>query len=48
MFRIFNLYDTMFVNIMMGIEFNEIEKDAITGLRKMKHLHIYNAIAKKK
>ena len=30
------------------IEFSEIEKDAITGLGKMKHWHIYNIIAKKK
>lgn len=30
------------------IEFNEIEKDGMTGLGKMKHWHIYNVIAKKK
>ena len=29
------------------IEFKEIEKDAITGLGKMKHWHIFNVIAKK-
>lgn len=29
------------------IEFNEIEKDGMTGLGKMKHWHIYNIIAKK-
>lgn len=30
------------------IEFKEIEKDAITGLGKMKHWHIFNVIAKKR
>ena len=30
------------------IHFNEIEKNGKTGLRKMKHWHIYNVIAKKK
>ena len=30
------------------IEFKEVEKDAITGLGKMKHWHIFNVIAKKK
>lgn len=30
------------------IEFDEVEKDAKTGLGKMKHWHIYNIIAKKK
>ena len=29
------------------IEFKEVEKDAITGLGKMKHWHIFNVIAKK-
>ena len=29
------------------IVFKEIEKDAKTGLGKMKHWHIYNVIAKK-
>ena len=29
------------------IEFNEIEKDGMTGLGKMKHWHIYNIMAKK-
>lgn len=28
--------------------FKEIEKDMLTGLGKMKHLHIFNVIAKKK
>lgn len=30
------------------IEFKEIEKDAITGLGKMKHWHIFDVIAKKR
>lgn len=30
------------------IVFKEIEKDALTGLGKMKHWHIFNVIAKKK
>lgn len=30
------------------VEFNEIEKEGKTGLGKMKHLHIYNVMAKKK
>ena len=30
------------------IRFEEIEKDALTGLGKMKHWHIYDVIAKKK
>ena len=30
------------------VYFNEIEKDAKTGLGKTKHWHIYNIIAKKK
>lgn len=30
------------------IEFKEVEKDAITGLGKMKHWHIFNVIAKKR
>ena len=30
------------------ISFKEIEKDALTGLNKMKHWHIFNVIAKKK
>ncbi len=30
------------------IKFDEIEKDALTGLRKMKHWHIFNVIAKRK
>ena len=30
------------------IKFNEIEKDGLTGLGNMKHLHIFNVIAKKK
>lgn len=30
------------------IEFQEIEKDAKTGLGKMKHWHIFDVIAKKK
>lgn len=30
------------------IEFKEVEKDAITGLGKMKHWHIFDVIAKKK
>ena len=30
------------------IHFNEVEKDGKTGVGKMKHWHIYNAIAKKK
>ena len=29
------------------IDFKEVEKDALTGLEKMKHLHIFNIIAKK-
>lgn len=29
------------------IEFNEIEKEGMTGLGKRKHWHIYNIIAKK-
>ena len=30
------------------IEFKEIEKDAFTGLGKMKHWHIFDVIAKKR
>ena len=30
------------------VYFNEIEKDGITGLGKMKHWHIYNVIARRK
>ena len=30
------------------VHFNELEKDGKTGLKKMKHWHIYNVIAKKK
>lgn len=30
------------------VEFKEVEKDGLTGLRKMKHWHIFNVIAKKK
>jgi len=30
------------------IKFKETEKDALTGLGKMKHCHIFNVIAKKK
>lgn len=30
------------------IRFKEIEKDALTGLEKMKHWHIFDVIAKKK
>ena len=30
------------------IKFDEIEKDALTGLGKMKHWHIFNVIAKRK
>ena len=30
------------------ISFKEIEKDELTGLGKMKHLHIFNVIARKK
>lgn len=30
------------------ILFKEIEKDALTGLGKMKHLHMFNVIARKK
>lgn len=30
------------------IRFKEIEKDDLTGLRKMKHWHIFDVIAKKK
>lgn len=30
------------------IKFEEVEKDALTGLGKIKHWHIYNVIAKKK
>ena len=29
------------------IDFKEVEKDALTGLEKMKHWHIFNVIAKK-
>ena len=28
------------------IKFNEVEKDGITGLGKMKHWHIFNVIAR--
>ena len=38
----------LFKNSFEIIHFNEIEKDGKTGLGKMKHWHIYNAIAKKK
>lgn len=38
----------LFKDLFEIIEFNEIEKDGITGLGKMKHWHIYNVIAKKK
>ena len=30
------------------IKFDEIEKDALTGLGKMKHWHIFNVMAKRK
>ena len=30
------------------IKFNEVEKDDLTGLGKMKHWHIFNVIAKRK
>lgn len=30
------------------IELKEVEKDAVTGLGKMKHWHMFNVIAKKK
>ena len=29
------------------IEFNEVDKEGITGLGNMKHWHIYNIIARK-
>ena len=38
----------LFKNKFDIIEFKEIEKDMLTGLGKMKHLHIFNVIAKKK
>ena len=38
----------LFKNSFEIIEFNEVEKDGMTGLGKMKHWHIYNVIAKKK
>ena len=38
----------LFKNSFEIIHFKEIEKDAKTGLGKMKHWHIYNVIAKKK
>lgn len=39
-----NLFEDSFDIIL----FNEFEKDAKTGLGKMKHCHIYNVIARKK
>lgn len=38
----------LFNNSFEILEFNEIEKDGITALGKMKHWHIYNVIARKK
>lgn len=38
-----NLFDEFDI-----IKFEEIEKDVLTGLGKIKHWHIYNVIAKKK
>lgn len=39
-----NLFDKNFDII----KFEEVEKDAMTGMRKMKHWHVINVIAKKK
>ena len=41
-------YQELFKDSFEIIKFNEIEKDGMTGLGKMKHWHIYNVIAKKK
>lgn len=38
----------LFENSFDIIEFNEIDRDGITSVGKMKHWHVYNVIAKKK